>query len=400
MTAIRHVSARRATRLAGRGALATFVVAGVVVLGAPFASASAASLQADVLTNPVPGWTAVQPSTLSGVTTTFTKSVNAIASNATVAVDGFVGPNGATQILLIRLAQFSGASVPSGVSLPQTVQSTCSGSGETAGPTTSVSGIAGSVLVTCKGSGPADIESVAWPQGNVLAWIAAEGLSSSTVQQIARSQAAKLPAGGSSSSSSSVVGGVIVVIVVAAGVFIVVRRRRSNAQVAAAPAGAWLPPGGAAPPWGQPGEAPQAPYVGEAQPYAGQPGGYEGQPGGYEGPGGYEPAAYQPPPAAGGLAGYEATQVGYQPAPATGAVTPYRAEQAPYEQPGTIEETQTVAGPPAYQDPGTPTGPEEEPPGAEGWYPIDGDTNRQRYWDGTSWTSRMHWDGHAWVNES
>jgi LPXTG-motif cell wall-anchored protein len=392
MTAIRDASAPRATRLAGRGALVTLVMASVVVLGAPLALASSATLQAEVLTNPVPGWTPVPASTLSGVTTTFTKSVQAIASNATVAVDGFVGPSGASQILLIRLAQFSGGSVPSGVSLPQTVQSTCSGSGDKAGPTTSVSGIAGSVFVTCQGSGPADIESAAWPQGNVLAWIAAEGLSSSSVQQIARSQAAKLPASGSSSSSGTV-GGVIIIVVVAAGVWFVVRRRRSNAQVAAAPAGAWLPPGGAAPPWGQPGGAPQTPYSGEAQPYAGQPGGYAG-------PGGYEPAAYQPPPAAGSQAGYEATQVGYQPAPAAGAAAPYGAEQAPYEQPGSPEETQTVAGAQAYQDLGTPAGQEEEPPGAEGWHPIDGDTNRQRYWDGTSWTSRMHWDGHAWVNDS
>ncbi len=41
----------------------------------------------------------------------------------------------------------------------------------------------------------------------------------------------------------------------------------------------------------------------------------------------------------------------------------------------------------------TETATETEP----GWYPVDDDPARRRYWDGAAWTGTTRWDGSAWV---
>jgi hypothetical protein len=63
--------------------------------------------------------------------------------------------------------------------------------------------------------------------------------------------------------------------------------------------------------------------------------------------------------------------------------------------------TQSFPGPSvvAFPGPVAPTPFEPANPTDAGWYPIDSDPNRQRYWDGTKWTERLRWDGTAWVDE-
>jgi hypothetical protein len=46
-----------------------------------------------------------------------------------------------------------------------------------------------------------------------------------------------------------------------------------------------------------------------------------------------------------------------------------------------------------------PTPPVHTPPLQEpGWHPVESDPNEQSYWDGQSWTARVHWDGATWVD--
>jgi hypothetical protein len=363
-----------------------------------------AKLQPFLLTNPVPTWKPLPTSEVQQIVTSYTKGTSTVTSQKVeVAANGFGGPgSGALFIVLERFptTPLTSAQIRTGL------DDNCTANGQKTGVIVPVPGVPNSQSETCKATSGLPIVSAGWIQGNTVPFLESEGLGSALLDQVANEQAAKIPsngidAGGSSSSSS--IDGVIGVVVVAAIVVgIVLARRRSKAQVAPAVAGQWVAPGAAAPPWGG---APQG-VAGGGAPYAAPPAAY---PGNYA-PGPEAGVAY---PAASDA--YPAAPSGYQagsgfgeaapPAASTGPAPyqPARPSETPYEPASASRpfagSTPFVGGNDATQI-DSPAGTNSDVGGEPGWQPVEGDPNRQRYWDGTAWTSYLRWDGTSWVNDS
>jgi hypothetical protein len=215
----------------------------------------------------------------------------------------------------------------------------------------------------------------------VLALVDAGGLTPSQTDSISEREAAQLPSGGigeSSSSSSSSILGVVGVIVVAAIIIgvILMNRRRTASRAQPAVAGDWVAQGAPAPQWG-PGGAAQDPYGGAGAPYGG----------------GYQ----QPQTGAGQAAPQPAAQSPF------GGGGSYGAAAGPMASPMFSDDATVSAGPlapPPDTGAPAPAGPVAGQHVEVGWHPVEGDPNRQQYWDGTEWTSHLRWDGTAWVDES
>ncbi len=378
MTAIRTAHLQRRAALAGRGLLAALVIVSVSMIGTSTAWAVGnAALDQHIITNPVPGWdigpTSVLQSTQNQISSTLDSKTHV---HVQVAVEGW-GPATGNDFLFIILVGFPGSSVPSSYSLSAEVNGVCSGSGGTPGTIFPVSGIPGSDSESCQSSNGTTVTGVAWKQANVLALVDSGGLESSQTDSISQREAAQIPSGGigasSSSSSSSIlgVGGVVVVAAIIIGV-ILLNRRRTASRAQPAVAGDWVAQGGApAPQWG-PGGAGQDPYGGGAAPPYG---GYQQQPA----PAG-QPAQS---PFAGGAS--------------------YGAAAGPMASPMLSDDATVSAGPlapPPDAAAPAPAGPAAGQPIEVGWHPVEGDPNRQQYWDGAEWTAHLRWDGTAWVDES
>ncbi|HXY45572.1 MAG TPA: hypothetical protein VEH29_15400 [Acidimicrobiales bacterium] len=432
MTAEPEAPRRRATVVAGRGVVAALLAVSISLLGVTTASAAGdASLEPYILSNPVPGWTADPPAVSQKIDNELTSSLSSkIHEKTETALNAWEGP-AASGILLIILIRFPGSSIPPSYSnSTSAVSGVCAGAGQSPGSVTSVAGIPGAASETCRSTTGSPLTVVAWPKGNVVGFVEAEGLGATEVDQVAVNEDNKLPANGigesGSSSSSSLEGGIGAVVVAAIVIGIVLARRRSKAQVAPAAAGQWAQPGAAAPPWGyqgaQQGPLPAAtPGYGAAGAYpaggSGQPAGGSGYPAGGSGyPAGS--GAYAAPAAAGPAAagGYPAAS-GFEAA----APPPQASGPAPYQHPrpsdqaraGHYAGTQPAAGPAHAAAPAPVVGSDDatvidnpppvvaaDRPAEPGWHPVDGDPYRQRYWDGTGWTSHLRWDGTAWVNDS
>ncbi|MGP0004641.1 MAG: ABC transporter ATP-binding protein [Acidimicrobiales bacterium] len=241
------------------------VVLAVATAGAGTALAvRATTLQGYIVTNPLPGWSAVAQSVQSELSSQIAASLMVeTGERIAMAAAGWAGPHPRSQVLFITLLQFPGSSVPSSASIPTAVNSVCTGGGVSPGPIRAIPGVPRSSAETCVGSGPRTI-SAAWAQGNIIAFFASEGLSMSTIDsisksqsaKISKSQSAKLPstgAGGSGSSSGreasiGVAVLAVAVLVVAAALWYFRRRSRAKAPV---PAGAddFLAPNVAQPQW-------------------------------------------------------------------------------------------------------------------------------------------------------
>jgi hypothetical protein len=413
--------------LTARGFLATLVLVSVSLLGAADAwAAGNATLEPYILSNPVPGWTPAPTSVSQRVDTEVSGPLVARThENVTTALGVWEGPGG-NGVLIIILVRFPGSSIPASFSnSTSAINGVCGGAGQSPGTVTPIAGIPGAASETCQSSSGNPLTVAAWPKGNVVAFVEAEGLGATEVDQVAVNEDDKLPANGigeaSSSSSSGLEAGIGVVVVAAVVIGIIVARRRSKAQVAPAAGGQWAPPG-ATPPWGY--EGAQAASPG-ATPYGG-PGGYAAGPpaypaGGY--PAGGYPAGSSVPPAGAPAGGYAAGSGGYPsgsgfdagaaPAEASGPVPYQRPRPSEGGDAGFYGGTQPAAAPtPVRQAPPVVGGNDatviDAPPPAAapdhpveaGWHAVEGDPNRQRYWDGTAWTSHLRWDGTAWVNDS
>jgi hypothetical protein len=383
--AIATAHLQRRAALAGRALLAALIIVSVSMIGTGTAWAFGnAALDQHIISNPVPGWglgpTSVLQSTQNQISTTLNAKTH---EKVQVAVEGWGPTTSSNDFIFIILVGFPGTSVPSSYSLSAEVNGVCSGGGGTPGTIFPVAGIPGSDSESCQSSNGSTVTGVAWKQANVLALIDSGGLTSSQTDSISEKEAAQLPSGGigeSSSSSSSSILGVVGVVVVAAIIIgvILMNRRRTASRAQPAVAGDWVAQGGApAPQWG-PGGAAQDPYGGgAAPPYGG--------------------GGYQQPPVDAGQAGQPAAQSPF------GGGGSYGSAAGPMASPMFSDDATVSAGPlapPPDAGAPAPAGPAAGQPIEVGWHPVEGDPNRQQYWDGAEWTAHLRWDGTAWVDES
>ena len=190
-----------------RGFSATFVASLLIVIAAlPSGAAGDAGLSQHIISNPVPGWSAVPPSQLNSLVSDLNRAENAGISryggHATSAALGWRPANGGTGLIVSLIAfvfkGFSGSQVAQQGHLAAKTGavSFCKGATGT-GPRTngSVSSIPGSHIVTCatvKGVVP---EAVTFTRANVLAIIESTraDTSSRKLVAVARKQYQALP---------------------------------------------------------------------------------------------------------------------------------------------------------------------------------------------------------------
>jgi hypothetical protein len=433
--------------------MAVFVFVGVSVVGVGSAAAAGdPTVDHYIVTDPVPGWSPLSASVSETIVTTLATMLAQHGFKVTEGFEGWLSPvSPPPGELLVGLFRFPGA-VPSGYSPTSLADAGCGDATPSlSGP---LSGVPDSASVTCQSGTLGAVTIVDWLQANVVAFIYAAGLPAATVDKIATDESAKIPATGIAESSFPVqlVGAAVVVVAAIVLVIVLAMRRRTHATLTQPTA--WPDVGGGPMSWSHiggsvappasgagPGVAPSAggagpgavpPWAATAGP---APWGVAAGAGASQAqaPGAYMPAAtsYGPaPPGQGGSYGQPAAQATpYGQPKAFDNATPYGSAStgpAPYSPsrpsqrsaagqssyggtqsfPGA--DAKAFAGPALrgqdQQAPGSPADTALPPPPTRpaeiGWYPLDGDPYRQRYWDGHNWSAHLRWDGASWVETS
>jgi hypothetical protein len=425
----RQVTVSRATHLrrspiastAARTALAGLVLLAVSTVAAASASASGdPGLDRYILKDPVPGWSPTAPAASQVVATSVAATVSSSTSeNVIVAVDGWGDDAGSRPSeLIIVLVRFPGSALPSEVTPSDLATTLCSSANASPGYLSPVSGIAQSDSESCRTRTLTADTAVAWEQANVAAFLYAAGLTTVKVDQIALEQSAAIPAAGISEPAFPVTllagaGAAAVALTVIA--IVLVRRRRAGG--APSVAGGWPVQGGGQAAFsfasgfeGGAADAPLAAPMPSPRASAG-PAPWSAS-GGLTAANEPDPGAYAPAPGAPyGQAAPYASRALAPSGNTSGAPVPY-APSRPSQRAAAVQSTDagaqgvrqgsTVTAPRASAvapRPASHLAPPPASPLAVGWYPVDGDPHRQRYWAGTGWTRRLRWNDSTWVDE-
>jgi len=401
------------------------------------------ALQSQLLTDPVPGWTAHG---------TGTAAPSSQSDQVTFATLTYSPPAG-SGVLLITVNNNPQYPSPKASDL---ANDAC-GAGSTTLSSGASPGLADSIALTCRSAAGVETTSVVWRKGSVLAEVRltpSSALSSSQLQSVVTRQDAALvdtaPAAGFAATSSSstpswlvVAGGILLVILVAVLIYLLVKGRQDAEPSLAEDAGSF-PASGAAPPPpivpdsldAPPAPAPAAPTPLTTPAAASDPAEPAG-PTSASVPADGDLPPFGSPPAAAPL-----RFTGVEPGPAAGTPPPppvgdelppfgsplatrplvaasaAAESMAPADQvPGLGEDLPPFGGHAA----GTPVRPAVDPsvahavvpsladpaPDAEqaavaageaAWHADPADPTRMVYWDGTAWTAERRWDGVAWTD--
>ncbi|NNN20371.1 MAG: hypothetical protein HKL80_00010 [Acidimicrobiales bacterium] len=308
------------------------------------------NLESLIISNPYPSMPPLDTASLQNVVDTLQKMLkDATNSSVNVAAEGWKNTSN-NQSLLVLVSSFGNANYVNLAASNEEVSTFCATAGaQASGSPAPVSGIPMSAELQCSANG-SSYDSISFGVANVFVALDFSNITAAetpTPDALASSELAMIPANGIAM-SSPLDWPLVIGVIVGAGAFVGVGlyllfRAKKTARVRNA-----IP----------------VMYPGYGMPS-----------------GGYQPYGSQPP-------------YGYASQP---SLTTYETHVA--EHPAHLAGQYFVATDNLQQGLATP-GPFGYTALEIGWYDIEGNSHRKRYWDGTSWTSYLEWDGTQWKDSA